>query len=136
MSRDEFPRCPDVRVSGIDPDRLDEVRKEVLSVEERYCQAMVDADMATLRDLTSEAASFSHMSGLRQTRDEFFSDIADGSLRYFSIGIRKPLVEVDGDAATVTFTSVLDACAYGARGVFRMPVTHRWRRQGGRWLLC
>ena len=35
------------------------------------------------------------MSGMQQTREEYFSDISDGSLRYYTIGIADPIIEVD-----------------------------------------
>ena len=49
-----------------------------------------------------------------------FADIADGNLRYFTIGMDSPKVEVSGDTASVTYTSVLNANAYGAKGTYRM----------------
>ena len=38
---------------------------------------------------------YTHMSGMQQTREEYFSDISDGSLRYYTIGIADPIIEVD-----------------------------------------
>ena len=78
--------------------------------------------------------TFTHMSGMKQTREEYFADIADGSLNYFTIGIENPVVKVDGDRATVSFTSVLNANAYGARGTYRMKGTHHYQKQGDAWL--
>ena len=42
---------------------------------------------------------FTHMSGSRQTREEYFADIADGHLDYDTIGIEKPVIEIGGDQA-------------------------------------
>ena len=74
------------------------------------------------------------MSGRQQTRDEYFADVEDGSLRYFTIGIDSPVVEVDGDVASVTYTSVLNANAYGARGTYRMKGTHWFEKRNGDWI--
>jgi len=41
---------------------------------------------------------------------------------------------VDGDAAFITYTSVLSANAYGARGTFRMGGTHWLEKQDGAWI--
>ena len=78
--------------------------------------------------------TFTHMSGMTQSREEYFADIADGSLNYFTIGIANPVIEVDGDSASITFTSVLNANAYGARGSFRMKGTHHYERRDGEWI--
>ena len=74
------------------------------------------------------------MSGRQQTREEYFADIESGSLRYFTIGIDHPIVEVDGNTASITYTSVLNANAYGVRGTFRMSGTHWFEKQNGEWI--
>jgi hypothetical protein len=48
--------------------------------------------------------------------------------------MEKPTVQVDGDRATVTYTSVLNANAYGARGTFRMKGTLWYKRTDGEWI--
>ena len=60
--------------------------------------------------------------------------VADGSLSYYAIGMEHPVVAVDGDMAAVTYTSVLSANAYGARGTFRMKGTHYYKRINGEWI--
>ena len=47
---------------------------------------------------------------------------------------KKPVVKVDGDKATVTYTSVLNANAYGARGTFRMKGTHHYEKRDDAWI--
>ena len=88
-----------------------------------------------MEEVTSADLIFTHMSGRRQTREEYFADVAAGRLRYFTIGMEDPVIEVSGDCASVTYTSVLNAIAYGARGTYRMPGTHWWQRQDGVWRL-
>lgn len=55
------------------------------------------------------------MSGKKQTREEYFADISDGSLTYYTIGIVDPVVKVNGDTATMTYTSVLNADALAGK---------------------
>ena len=66
--------------------------------------------------------------------EEVEEAVEDGSLRYFTIGIDSPVVEVDGDVASVTYTSVLNANAYGARGTYRMKGTHWFEKRNGDWI--
>ena len=131
-----FPDFPNVTVTGLDPDSLGEEEKAVLHAQARYCEAMTEADIDTLRALTDEGKTYTHMSGLTQSREEYFADIADGSLMYYSIGMENPVVAVngDGDRAEVTYTAALNANAYGARGTFRMKGTHFWEKRDGRWI--
>ncbi len=129
-----FSAFTNVKITGAELSRLTDDELSVLYVQARYCQAMTDADIETMRGIVSEDMTFTHMSGLKQTREEYFADIASGRLNYFTIGIEDPVIRVDGNKATVTFTSVLNANAYGARGTYRMKGTHRYELRGGKWL--
>ena len=130
----DFSDFPDVELIGVDLSALDDDQLAVIYQQARYCQAMTDADTDTLREIVSPDAVFTHMSGRRQTREEYFADIESGALRYYTIGIDHPTVEVDGDAASITYTSVLNANAYGARGTFRMGGTHWFEKRDGAWI--
>ena len=130
----DFSTFTNVTLTGIDISTLDEDELSALYQAARYCQAMTEADIDTMRQIVSEGMTFTHMSGMKQTREEYFADVADGSLTYYAIGMENPVVEVDGDMATVTYTSVLTANAYGARGAFRMKGTHYYQRIDGEWI--
>ncbi|MDO4852881.1 MAG: nuclear transport factor 2 family protein [Clostridia bacterium] len=134
MTAYDFSTFPNVKITGIDFSILMEEQLSVLYQAARYCEAMTEADIDTMREIVSEDMTFTHMSGMRQTREEYFADVADGSLRYYAIGMEKPVVKVDGDHGTVTYTSVLNANAYGARGTFRMKGTHHYEKRDGAWI--
>ncbi len=134
MTAFDFSAFSNVAITGINMSALTEEQLSVLYQAARYCEAMTEADIETMREIVSEDMVFTHMSGRRQTREEYFADVADGSLRYYAIGMEKPVVQVDGDHATVTYTSVLNANAYGARGTFRMKGTHQYEKRDGAWI--
>ncbi len=133
MTEYDFSVFSNVELLGIDVTELSEEKQSVLYQQARYCQAMTQADTNTMREITSEDMTFTHMSGRQQTREEYFTDIENGDLQYFSIGIENPVVEVNGDRASVTYTSVLNANAYGARGTYRMSGTHWYELRNGEW---
>ncbi len=130
----DFSAFTNVTLKGIDISTLNEDELSALYQAARYCQAMTEADIDTMREIVSEDMRFVHMSGMTQTREEYFADVADGSLTYYAIGMEHPVVEVDGDMAKVTYTSALTANAYGARGTFRMKGTHYYKRIDGEWM--
>ena len=134
MAEYDFSVFTNVELIGADLSEMSDDQLSVLYQQARYCQAMTEADTDTLREIVSEDAVFTHMSGRQQTREEYFADIENGSLRYFTIGIDSPVVEVDGGMASVTYTSVLNANAYGARGTYRMGGTHWFEKQEGSWI--
>ena len=134
MNKYDFNDFENVEITGTDLSSLDNDELAVLYVQARYCQAMTDADIDTLRQIVSEDKVFTHMSGLKQTREEYFADIADGSLDYHTIGIEDPIIEVNIDRAIITFTSVLNANAYGSGGTFRIQGTHHYELRDDNWI--
>ena len=134
MSRYDFTEFPNVTITGIDISSLNETELAILYAQARYCQAMTDADIDTMRELVAEDMIYTHMSGKQQTREEYFADIADGSLRYFTIGIADPVIQADGEKGSITYTSVMNANAYGARGTYRMKGTHYYELRDGSWI--
>ena len=135
MSAYDFSEFGNVKITGCDVNSLSEAEQGVLYTQARYCQAMTDADTDAMREMVSEDMQYVHMSGRKQTREEYFADIESGALTYYTIGINHPVIEVNGDTASITYTSVLNANAYGARGTFRMSGTHHYRNVNGKWIL-
>lgn len=133
MKAYDFSAFSNVEISGADLSSMSEEQLSVLYQQARYYQTMTNADIATMQEIVSEDMTFTHMSGKQQTREEYFADVEDGSLRYFTIGIENPVVEVNGDIASVTFTSVLNANAYGARGTYHMNGSHYYEMRNGSW---
>ena len=132
----DFSVFNNVEVTGIDLSELSADERAVLYQQARYCQAMTEADTETMTEITSLDMIFTHMSGRQQTRKEYFVDIADGNLQYFTIGIENPTVHINGSYASVSYTSVLNANAYGARGTYRINGTHWYEKQDENWIAC
>lgn len=130
----DFEQFLNVKITGIDLTSLDEEESAILYAQARYCQAMTDADIDTMRELVSEDMVFTHLSGRQQSREEYFANVSDGSLDYFTIGIADPVIKVDDDKAEITYTSVLNANAYGARGTYRMKGTHHYELRDVSWI--
>ena len=134
VSTYDFDAFYHVEIIGAKLDSFSDAELSVLYRQAEYCQAMTDADIDKMREILSEDMIFTHMSGMQQSREEYLADIANGRLNYFTIGIEKPVIEVDGETAAITFTSVLNANAYGARGTFRMKGTHHYENRDGEWI--
>lgn len=134
MKNYNFSALTNVELINADLASMTDEQLAVVYAQARYCQAMTDADIDKMRKLVSEDKTYTHMSGRTQTREEYFADIADGNLRYFTIGMDSPNVEVSGDTASITYTSVLNANAYGSKGTYRMKGTHYYEKRGGEWI--
>lgn len=134
MKEYDFSEFKNVELLNTDINSMNDEQLAVLYVQAKYCQAMTDADTDTMRELVSEDMVFTHMSGRQQSVDEYLADVNSGRLTYYTIGIDSPEITVSDDTATITYTSVLNANAYGAKGTFRMTGTHYYEKRNGTWI--
>ena len=107
---------------------------EVLAAYEAIQQAMIDKDIETLDRLYQDGTTFTHMSGKKQTKAEFFGEITDGTLNYFAYDIHNPQISVDGDEAVLTASVTLTAKVYGASGSWTLPVNTHFTKIDGQWI--
>ena len=99
------------------------------------CQAMVKKDLNTLDEIVDDDIVIRHMTGTTQTKQEWIDDIASGALRYDSIEILDPTVEINGDTATISYTSLIAANAYGSYSdSWRMSGTATYIKKNGKWI--
>ena len=64
------------------------------------------------------------------------SELSEEEQDVFTIGIENPVVNISDNYASVSYTSVLNANAYGARGTYRINGIHWYEKQGENWIAC
>ena len=96
--------------------------------------AMIEKDSATLGSVIADDFVLVHMTGMRQTKQQYINAIADGTLNYYSCQTEQLAVDIDGDRATLTGRSRVLAAVYGGgKHTWRLQLTFRLRKQDGRW---
>ena len=88
-----------------------------------YWRCMIAGDVRKLRSLMAEEYVLEHMTGVRQSGEEFLRGLADGTFRYDSAEHDSITVTIRGDTASMVGKSRVLAAVYGGR-------THMWRLQG------
>ncbi|WP_294609747.1 nuclear transport factor 2 family protein [uncultured Bacteroides sp.] len=82
-----------------------------------YC-AMIDKDEKGLDEVLDETFALVHMSGVRQPKEGFVSEVLDGTMNYFSAEHVEFNIKIDGEHATMTGYSIVDAQVYGGERGF------------------
>ncbi len=117
-----------------DTEDLDPEQRKIL---EAFCglqQAMIDADKEALERYYPEDYVLIHMTGKRQTRDEYIADILSGALDYYNCSIDKVEIEISGDKAALSCRTVLDASPYGfGRSNWMLHPEYAYGYQNGAW---
>ena len=97
-------------------------------------KAMCDQDTLKLGRMMADDLMLVHMSGARQSKASWLKDIADGTMRYYNIDMKKLEITVNGDYAVARMTSSIEARIWGSHGTWTVPSTMHLRKADGGWL--
>ena len=89
----------------------------------QYWKCMISKDASGLHSLMSEDYYLMHMTGVKQSVDEFISGLLNGTFNYYSADHDDIQVTVNGTSATMIGKSKVMAAVYGGG-------KHRWRLRG------
>ncbi len=99
-----------------------------------YWDYMIEKNIEGLRSLMSSDYCLYHMTGVKQSTDEFIDGLRNGTFNYYSAEHEDIVVSVDGDEATMTGKSRVVAAVYdGGKGSWRLQGDFTLRRKNGSW---
>lgn len=107
---------------------------EVYSAYEAINNAMIKKDRVAMERYFDEKLIFTHMSGKKQTREEFIGEIMDGTLNYFKVDTKDFSISVDGDSARMKVTHKLTAKVYGISGSWTLCGENTYKKRNGIWV--
>ena len=112
--------------------------KEQITAEyEAMYKAMIAKDTLALGRLLTDDSLLVHMTGHRQPRKEYLSEIASGVLNYYSVETDSLEIAVDGDTARMVGRSRVNAAVYGGgRHTWRLQMESRLRKENGVWRIA
>lgn len=100
----------------------------------KYWDAMIRKDAAFLRGLMAEDYHLEHMTGVRQSGEEFLRGLLDGTFNYYSAEHDSIEVRIDGMEAVMSGKSRVLASVYGGgKHEWRLQGDFRLRNEGGGW---
>ena len=109
-------------------------KEQIEALYENMYKAMIAKDTATLGKILSDDSVLVHMTGHRQSRKEYFSEISSGTLNYYSVDTDSLEITVNGDSASMIGKSRVNAAVYGGgRHTWRLRMDSQLRKIDGRW---
>ena len=98
-------------------------------------RAMIAKDVAALDTILDDNSVLVHMTGSRQQKSDYLREIKNGTLNYYSVEDDEIIIDVDGDTATMTGRSRVNAAVYGGgRHTWRLQIKSTLVKRDGRWL--
>ena len=101
-----------------------------------YWRRMIAKDAEGLRELMADDYALRHMTGARQSREEFLRGLENGVFNYYSAEHDSIEVTVSGDSAVLTGKSRVLAAVYGGgKHWWKLRGDFTLRKENDRWKL-
>jgi ketosteroid isomerase-like protein len=111
-------------------------REWIRDLYRRYWQYMIDKNADGLRSLMAEDYVLMHMTGVRQSREEFLSGLLDGTFHYYSAEHDSIEVMLSGNTAQMIGKSRVTAAVYGgSKRSWRLRGDFTLRKENSVWKL-
>ncbi|MBQ4390226.1 MAG: nuclear transport factor 2 family protein [Bacteroidales bacterium] len=109
-------------------------KEQISALYEAMYKAMIAKDTIALGNILSEDSVLVHMTGHRQSRKEYLSEIVSGTLNYYSVNTDSLEITVNGDTARMRGRSRVNAAVYGGGlHTWRLQMDSELRKLGGEW---
>jgi hypothetical protein len=109
--------------------------QRILELEEQRYAAMLTGDAATLERLFDDALTYTHSSGVVDTKESYVAGIRDKLWEYKSISREAERVVLRGDAALVYCRLRIELLMRGTLRKVDANVLGVWTRSGAEWRL-
>ena len=97
-------------------------------------KAMVEKDTATLSRVHADDFELIHMTGMHQSKQVYIQSIANGTLNYYSAEHEQMDIRVNGNKATLTGRSRVNAAVFGGgRHTWRLQLYFDLVKEDGKW---
>ena len=112
-------------------------KEQIKELYRNYWQYMIAKNVEGLKSIMSKDYCLLHMTGVKQSADEFLSGLKNGTFNYFSAEHDAIEVNVNGDAASMIGKSRVVAAVYGGgKDSWRLQGDFTLRKINGEWKLA
>lgn len=109
-------------------------KQQIETLYKEMYHAMVAKDTATLNRVHADDFVLVHMTGMRQSKQQYINAIVDGTLNYYNATHEQMDIAVAGDTAILIGRSRVTAAVFGGgRHTWSLQLRFRLRKQDGRW---
>jgi ketosteroid isomerase-like protein len=112
---------------------MSEDNEKILAVFNQINDAMVNKDIETLNTILSDDYVSVHMTGYKQSKEEWLEQIENEEMKYFKIMPQKTTITIDGNTAILNCHTKIDARIYGFRNTWNMKTEMHFYKRGDIW---
>ena len=110
-------------------------KQQIEQLYKRQYRAMIAKDIATLDTILDDSSFLVHMTGTHQLKKDYLREIKNRTLNFYSVEDDEISITVNGDTATMTGRSRVNAAVYGGgRHTWRLQMKSKLIKKDGHWI--
>lgn len=107
---------------------------EVIQLFKERCDAMTSKDIDTLDKTMSDDLILYHITGAKQSKQEWLDCIENEEMLYHNIDIKNLTTEIKDDYVIISHTCEIEATIYGSHGTWTLSGNSYYQKIDGEWL--
>lgn len=109
-------------------------KEQIVQLYKEMYTAMVNKDRAGLERVHDDSFVLVHMTGMRQSKQEYINAIMGGTLNYYSASHKDMQVEIKGDSAVLIGRSRVTAAVFGGgKHTWQLQLRFQLVKKNGEW---
>ena len=109
-------------------------KEQIIQLYNEMYSAMVKKDKAELERVHDDSFVLVHMTGMRQSKQEYINAIMNGTLNYFSAEHEDMQAEIKGDSAVLVGRSRVTAAVFGGgKHTWQLQLLFQLVKKNGEW---
>ena len=107
---------------------------QIIQLYEEMYTALINKNRSTLERVHDDGFVLIHMTGMRQSKQEYINAVMDGTLNYYSAAHEDMQVEINGETAVLTGRSRVNAAVFGGgKHTWRLQLRFQLVKKNGGW---
>ncbi|MEH0153032.1 nuclear transport factor 2 family protein [Limibacter armeniacum] len=108
---------------------------KVLEVIRHFTNLMIDQNTTEMEKMVDKGFTLTHITGVVQSKEDWFDEIDQESMKYYTAKELNRTVKVDGDRAELMNQNLLDARIWGSRDTWRLQQIYQLEKRNGTWII-
>ncbi len=109
-------------------------KEQIIQLYKEMYTAMVNKDSAELDRVHDDSFVLVHMTGMRQSKQEYINAIMNGTLNYYAASHEDMQVEINGETAVLIGRSKVTAAVFGGgKHTWRLQLRFQLLKKNGEW---
>ncbi len=111
-------------------------KEQITECYKQMYRGMIEKDRAILNTVLDESFILVHMTGMRQSADEYIRAIENGTLNYYSAVDENITVSVNAEEAHLIGQSLVEAAVFGGgRSRWKLQLEIQMKKKNGCWMM-